>query len=305
MCIRDRDKIVDEWNIELNLGYDHLLVGMSGGMDSSILLWMIAYHMDKNNLDGTIHAYSVNHEERPWQAYHAKKVLKYVKEEFPNVKFGKHFERTTPGCKYIESGNKLQWKACWELALSGETVATYNGVTLNPPNEIGEDIWKDNWVKRAMNRNFETIEHWKTIDGEEIHHNNQSYVERAGGEWIDSDWHYGEGVEHHEQVARDHNEYHIQHYPFCTQDKRVVLAFYKKYGQLVSLGSLTNSCEGAIWMRGNPKYSRPCHWCWWCIEKEWATSAIYHYNANDAMRNWPAFMKGYKFADKRPYLPNK
>ena len=64
MIIKDKsiiyngDKIVDEWNIELNLGYDHLLVGMSGGMDSSILLWMIAYHMDKNNLDGTIHAYS-------------------------------------------------------------------------------------------------------------------------------------------------------------------------------------------------------------------------------------------------------
>ena len=49
--IYNGDKIVDEWNITLNLGYDHLLVGMSGGMDSSILLWMIAYHMDKNNLD--------------------------------------------------------------------------------------------------------------------------------------------------------------------------------------------------------------------------------------------------------------
>jgi hypothetical protein len=294
MIIKDKsiiyngDKIVDEWNIELNLGYDHLLVGMSGGMDSSILLWMMAYHMDQNRLDGTIHAYSATHEERPWQAHHAKKVLKYVKESFPNVKFGKHFESTTPGCQYIENGTKLQWRSSWFLAQSGGTVATYNGVTLNPPDELGEPIWKHAWDRRSMNRNADTIDQWD-IDGEMIEHNNPDFFDRMNLPFLEEMVHFGTNDEEQIQAAIDNNEYHIQHYPFCKLDKRVVLAFYKKYGQLVSLGELTNSCEGAIWKRGNPKFSKPCHWCWWCIEKEWATAAIYHYDATQAMKDWPAF----------------
>lgn len=287
--IYNKDDVVAEWNIELNIGYDHLLVGMSGGMDSSILLWLLAYHLDKNNLGGTLHAYSAIHEERPWQAHYSKKVIKYVREYFPNVKFGEHFISTTPGCEYVENGTSLQWKSAATLAKTGGTVATYSGVTLNPPDELGKPIWKDAWERRAMNRNFETMELWD-IDGEVIHHNNDDYCARAGIEYVEDPWPdppIPRTLEEHFQFALDTNQYHVQHYPFCTKDKRIVLAFYKKYGQLLSLGELTNSCEGHIKMRGDPKFSKPCHWCWWCIEKEWATSAIYHYDAIEAMKNWP------------------
>ncbi len=287
--IYNKDDVVAEWNIELNIGYDHLLVGMSGGMDSSILLWLLAYHLDKNNLGGTLHAYSAIHEERPWQAHFSKKVIKYVREYFPNVKFGEHFISTTPGCDYIDNGTVLQWKSAQTLAQSGGTVATYNGVTLNPPDELGKPIWKDAWDRRSMMRNVDTIDEWIELangtDGEILEHNNDDFHDRIGSVWDKKT--YAWTPEEHRQAAIDANEIHVQHYPFCTQDKRVVLAFYKKYGQLLSLGELTNSCEGHIKMRGDPKFSRPCHWCWWCIEKEWATGAIYHYDANDVMRNWP------------------
>jgi hypothetical protein len=290
--IYNKDEIVAEWNIELNLDYDHLLVGMSGGMDSSILYYMMAYHMDKNNLSGTLHAYSCIHEERPWQAHHAKKVIKYVKEQFPNIKYGVHTIATTPGTSYIDNGTALQWKTSYELAQSdGGTVATYNGVTLNPPDELGKYIWRHSWGRRAVGRDVSTLDKWEKVDGEQIEHNNEDFFVKAGLHWEEdgSLVHWGTNDEEQEQAARDHNEYHIQHYPFCTQDKRVVLAFYKKYGQLISLGELTNSCEGHISMRGDPKYSKPCHWCWWCIEKEWATSEIFHYDPIKSMEDWPAF----------------
>jgi len=285
--IYDKDVLKDEWNIELNLSYDHALVGMSGGMDSSILFWMLAHHINENNLNITLHAYTCIHEERPWQHIHAKKVIAYVKSEFPNVKFGVHAINTTPAKDYVASGTTLQWKTSREIAKEGGSVGTYSGVTLNPPDSIGKPIWKDAWPRRAMNRNAETIADWD-VDGEFIEHNNPSFHERAGIEWIASDFNMDSAdSDAHHQSARDNNHYHIQHYPFCILDKRVVLAFYKKYGQLVSLGELTNSCEGHITMRGEPKFSKPCHWCWWCIEKEWATSYVFNYDANVSMKDWP------------------
>ena len=290
--IYNKDEVVDEWNIELNLGYDHALVGMSGGMDSSILFWMLAHHINENNLNTTLHAYTCIHEERPWQHVHAKKVIEYVKKEFPNVKFGVHKVATTPGNDYIDQGTKLQWATSYELAQSdGGTVATYNGVTLNPPEELGKYIWEHAWPRRATMRDEDTIAKWETVDGEQIEHNNIDFFEKAGLHWEEdgSLVHWGTNDVEQEQAARDHNEYHIQHYPFACLDKRVVLAFYKKYGQLISLGGMTNSCEGHISMRGDPKFSKPCHWCWWCIEKEWATSAIYHYDPKQSMKDWPAF----------------
>ena len=283
--IYDKDVLKDEWNITLNLGYDHALVGMSGGMDSSILFWMLAHHINENNLNTTLHAYTCIHEERPWQHIHAKKVIEYVQSEFPNVKFGVHKVSTTPAKDYVEAGTSLQWKTSCELAKEGGTVATYSGVTLNPSDELGKPIWKDAWDNRATNRDADTIADWD-IDGEVIHHNNEDFHNRAGIEFVEAD-HYGVPQEEHEQHAIDNNKYHVQYYPFCILDKRVVLAFYKKYGQLVSLGGLTNSCEGSITRRGEPKFSQPCHWCWWCIEKEWATAYIFNYDANQSMRNWP------------------
>ena len=118
-----------------------------------------------------------------------------------------------------------------------------------------------------MNRNSDTIDAWD-IDGEEIYH-------------------FGEGFSKFTGSIFTEKTSHIQHYPFCKLDKRVVLAFYKKYGQLVSLGGLTNSCEGFISERGDPKFSKVCHQCWWCIEKEWATAMIFHYDANESMKDWP------------------
>ena len=274
--IYNKDEVVDEWNIKLNLGYDHALVGMSGGMDSSILFWMLAL-INENNLNTTLHAYTCIHEERPWQHVHAKKVIEYVQSEFPNVKFGVHKVSTTPAKDYVEAGTSLQWKTSCELAKEGGTVATYSGVTLNPSDELGKPIWKDAWGRRATMRDEDTIAKWETVDGEQIEHNNIDFFEKAGLHWEEdgSLVHFGTNDVEQEQAARDHNEYHIQHYPFACLDKRVVLAFYKKYGQLVSLGELTNSCEGHISMRGTPKFSKPCHWCWWCIEKEWATRQKY------------------------------
>jgi len=229
-----------EWGFHSNIG-----IGMSGGMDSSILLWMLAHHINENNLDVTIYIWSCIHEEKPWQHHHAKKVVAFVKEEFPNVKFGEHMIRPTIAKDYIDNGTRLSW----DMVKKYNITALFNGVTTNPPNEIGEPVWKKRWPRRAETRDYENRQ-W----------------------WID---------ERSESKCNAHTEY----LPFVHTDKRIVLAFYKKYGKLLDLGALTRSCEG--WIEETNYFTEPCKGCWWCIEKEWATAEIFNYDAIKSLSTWP------------------
>mgnify|MGYP003995576733 CR=1 FL=1 len=49
----------EEYKIKLNLGHENIGLGMSGGLDSSILLWLLAHHINENKLDTTIHIWSI------------------------------------------------------------------------------------------------------------------------------------------------------------------------------------------------------------------------------------------------------
>jgi len=243
LCEELRD---DKYEIELDLGHKKIGIGMSGGMDSSILLWLLAHHISENELDVTIYIWTCVHEEKPGQAVHAKKAIEFVKEEFPNVKFGEHMVKSTTAKDYIANGTKL----AYELVYKHGITALYNGVTLNPPNEIGEAVWKHKWKTRALTRNWESRGSilQKSILGEP-----------------------------------PHTEYR----PFIHSDKRVVLAFYKKYGLYVSLGSLTRSCEGFIEVTNY--FTETCKECWWCIEKEWATADIFNYEPKVNLSTWAVF----------------
>jgi len=244
-CEEIRD---DSYEVELDLNHKHIGIGMSGGMDSSLLLWLLAHHISENGLDTTIYIWTCIHEEKPGQAVHSKKVVEFVKKEFPNVNFGEHMTRVTTAKDYIANGTKL----AYELVEKYGITALYNGVTLNPPNEIGEAVWKHKWETRAPTRNWETRQKWVDINPIQID-------------------------------EPPHTEYR----PFIHSDKRTVLAFYKKYGLYVSLGSLTRSCEGFIEVTNY--FTETCKECWWCIEKEWATADIFNYEPSVMLDNWETF----------------
>jgi hypothetical protein len=245
LCNELRD---DKYEIELDLNHKKIGIGMSGGMDSSILLWLLAHHISEHELDVTIYIWTCIHEEKPGQSVHAKKVVEFVKAEFPNVKFGEHMLRPTTAKDYIANGTKL----AYDLVYKHGITALYNGVTLNPPNEIGEAVWKHKWETRAETRNWETRQKW--IDENPVHNDEPP---------------------------------HTEYRPFIHADKRVVLAFYKKYGLYVSLGSLTRSCEGFIEVTNY--FTETCKECWWCIEKEWATADIFNYEPKVMLDKWVVF----------------
>ena len=244
LCEELRD---EKYEIEFDLSHKNIGIGMSGGMDSSLLLWLLAHHIDKNDLDITIYIWSCIHEEKPWQHIYAAKAREFVMNAFPNVKFGEHMVRMTTAKDYIDNGTRLSW----DMVAKYNITALFNGVTVNPPEEIGAPVWKKRWQRRAERRDWSNRQWW--LD------------ERA-------------------ECKCDH---HTEYLPFIHSDKRLVLAFYKKYGLLASLGALTRSCEG--WIEETENFTKECKGCWWCIEKEWATSEIFHYDPIKSMEDWPAF----------------
>ena len=234
----------ENYEIQLNLNHKDIAIGMSGGMDSSMLLWLLAYHIDKNDLDITIHQWTCIHEEKPVQHIGSKKAIAFVKEAFPNVKFGEHIIKMTEGKDYIDNGSKLQW----ELIAKHKITAMFNGVTLNPDEKIGKPVWGNIWEYRAPARDW-------------VHRD----------KWL-------------KKQEQDNDRYY-EYRPFIHTDKRIVLAFYKKYGLLATLAPLTRSCEG--WIEDTEKFTIVCNKCWWCVEKEWATAEIFNYDAIDSMSEWP------------------
>lgn len=229
-----------DWGFHKNIG-----IGMSGGLDSSLLLWLLAHHINENDLDTTIYVWSCCHEEKPWQHIYAAKAREFVMNAFPNVKFGEHMVRMTTAKDYIDNGTRLSW----DMVAKYNITALFNGVTVNPPEEIGAPLWRQRWKRRAERRDWDNRQWW---------------------------------IDERSACKCDH---HTEYLPFIHSDKRLVLAFYKKYGLLASLGALTRSCEG--WIEETENFTIECKGCWWCIEKEWATAEIFNYSAEDSLAQWP------------------
>jgi hypothetical protein len=262
------------YNVQLNFDESdkHIGIGMSGGMDSAMLLWLLAYHIDKNNWDTTIHQWSVCLDERPFQVHHAKKVIQFVKDYFPNVKFGEHRTSVANSVQYIDHGTEVSW----QLATDKKITKLFNGVTLNP-SDIESLYWGVAWEKRATNRDHDSTG-WDEEKIKRIHlplmENGLIDKMKIGTDWDDSK------VETH--------AFH-ENLPFIHDDKRVVLALYKKYGLLLELGPLTRSCEGP-WERTDG-FKIECKRCWWCIEKQWATAHIWNNDPRVALKYYPGVIE--------------
>jgi hypothetical protein len=262
------------YNVKLNFDESdkHIGIGMSGGMDSAMLLWLLAYHIDKNNWDTTIHQWSVCLDERPFQVHHAKKVIQFVKDYFPNVKFGEHRTSIANSIQYIDHGTEVSW----ELAVDKKITKLFNGVTLNP-SKHEQQYWGVAWEKRATNRDHDSTG-WDEEKIKQIHlpllEDGSIDKMRMGKEWDDN-------------KIKTH-KFH-ENLPFIHDDKRVVLALYKKYGLLLELGPLTRSCEGP-WERTDG-FKTECKRCWWCIEKQWATAHIWNNDPKKALKYYPGVIE--------------
>ena len=234
--------------INIPITTENVIIRLSGGADSAILLYMICDEYCKADKDLKIWPITVIHGVRNWQSYHAQQVLEFMYDKFPDVQFMTHEVRKCmdPGGKpnnknannYVDYQETLIDEVVEKV---GETCAVFNGVTANPPEEIGEKHWGSSnvfgekvWAVREKHRD------WKFI------------ADRT-------------------PIEDDSARKLIHINPFIQHHKGHVAELYHKYDLIDDLLPITRSCEGWDYMTTN--YSETCGECWWCMEREWAFNA--------------------------------
>mgnify|MGYP005991278807 FL=1 len=232
-------------SINIPIIMNNVIIRLSGGADSAILLYMICDTYEKAETQLNLWPITVIHGVRNWQSYHAQQVLDYMMEKFPDVNWKTHevIKCMDPGGKpnnknannYVDDQESLIDKVVAEYAGSA---AVFNGVTANPPEEIGQKYWgsskvfgKKVWDVREKHRDWKFIADRKPIE---------------------------------DDSAR--KLVHVN--PFIQHHKGHVAKLYYDYGLIDDLLPLTRSCEGWDYMTAN--YSKTCGECWWCMEREWA-----------------------------------
>lgn len=213
-----------------------LAIKVSGGLDSAILLYMTCKFIQENDRDITVNVITTNDWLKPYQVKFATQVLDWMKNEFPNIKWGQHnTHQLEHGQDYIKGQTQHKEKALTQMYLDGLTtdVVLY-GQNLAPPPEVMKTFiaLSDNHLLRGPdskdNRNI-VLDAWPT-----------------------------------------QNAYR----PLVMLDKQGVADLYKHFGLMDTLFNETRSCECSNADLTN-NFTTHCETeCWWCYERGWGFGKI-------------------------------
>tara|TARA_Y100000389_G_scaffold23435_1_gene20037 strand:- start:4929 stop:5618 length:690 start_codon:yes stop_codon:yes gene_type:complete len=222
-------------SIKIPVITENVIIRLSGGADSAILLWMICNEWKKENKPLTVWPITIIHGVRNWQSYHAQQVYDYIQENcYGNFMPQRAWLCENPKEDYVDYQESLIDEVVSEI---GETSQVFNGVTANPPEEIGQKYWGSSavfgekvWECREKHRDWE-------------------------GRWT-------------KQLVDDDERRKLIHCcPFIHSHKGTIAELYEKY-ELMDLLQITRSCEG--WDHMTHGFTETCGECWWCMERDWA-----------------------------------
>jgi 3'-phosphoadenosine 5'-phosphosulfate sulfotransferase (PAPS reductase)/FAD synthetase len=219
---------------------EQIFLGLSGGLDSSALLYLICTHFP----DIEIFPYAGNDANHPMDFVNAINVRQWFQEKFPEVKIHNHYmfkfdadvEPWISQAKdLIESGKKPGFASVRGVAktlVMDHTVDTYqlknipnsqriSGMTANPPSE---EMKSNNFYDMAERRR-DKGQNLSVFKGKVYH-------------------------------------------PLINVDKKFVAGVYKEHGLMDELFYLTGSCVGSSEAQGWGQHG--CGVCFWCNEKKWA-----------------------------------
>ena len=232
-------------SIKIPVQTENVIIRLSGGADSALLLWMICDEWTKANKPLTVWPITVIHGVRNWQSYHAQQVYDFIQEHWPNVNFEPqeawmcHDPGGIPDSKNANNYVDFQERLIDEtVATIGEYTQVFNGVTANPPEEIGDAFWGSS-----------------EVFGEKVWECREKH----------RDWH----CRGSKPEVNDDSKRNILHCcPFVRHHKGHVAELYKKYNLVDTLLPLTRSCEGWDYMTDG--FTKEGGECWWCMERSWA-----------------------------------
>jgi hypothetical protein len=208
-------------------------INLSAGTDSAFLMYSTLKKIQQDNLDSAVIPITGVDIRRPTNEWHAREIVLYFKEQFPDVKilqhqfnyYDKEHEKDKPN-KHKEHEKKL---------FSEKTIdVLFHGVTANPD--------KQSMIDMGFYENRETKRDSK--NSKFVSHANQS---------------------HTGDLYRDNFMWYA---PFAFLNKKFIAEEYRKNGLMEELFPMTASCIG--YAKHTNFWSEPCKECWWCKEKKWA-----------------------------------
>ena len=228
--------------ILLDVDRNNTVVFLSGGLDSAVILYLVAKEIKRTRSRTNLIALTVRRKnplndtnlDRVDNIIPAKKVIDYV-EQNTGVKVKEHhtFQAEYYWLTKEQNGKMVSSYTLGQEVLReliqrksdkfDESLIFYNAVTLNPP--IGS-----------------------VPESEESHRNNKvSYA-----------------FEDTVSVFTSNNNLDV----IRNADKRITIDLARQEGILEDLLEFTRTCEGNI--IDTLEYTVDCGKCWWCLEKQWA-----------------------------------
>lgn len=233
--------------ISFDDNFKRILVSVSGGADSALLLYLLSTIIDNKKLDVEVNV--VSHVRmwitRPWQKYDSLNVFNFMVKKFPNIKYIRHENFISPEIEYgtigpiirdkygrMKSGDQISIRShaeylCRTLSLD----AFYGAMTKNPDVKI---------PGAPDDRNAK------------LH--------------IDSDFSF---------LVQEEDGLKVFH-PFRYTSKDELFKLYKYYN-IKELFDITRSCEGEFseltYKNYTPgQYVPICGNCFWCLERAYAVN---------------------------------
>jgi 7-cyano-7-deazaguanine synthase in queuosine biosynthesis len=211
-------------------------IWMSGGADSSLLCYLLAEKIKRENLQIKILPMTVDYK-RPFK-FIAGTVRKKIEEllDAESIFFEHEIYKPTENLVWSWEDLQKQFPLHNEENIRNKKFQIlYSGITTNPPQEI--------------QKNFA----WGILPD----------VEKVRGIEIEKSIERYFTVDENQQI---YEFYQIK--PFFNINKQKIYEIYKIKNLLDNLFPLTRSCEDTTTSEGH------CGKCWWCEERQWAFGRI-------------------------------
>tara|TARA_R100000541_G_scaffold25200_2_gene34749 strand:+ start:1100 stop:1831 length:732 start_codon:yes stop_codon:yes gene_type:complete len=216
-------------------GKRDVIVKMSGGADSSILMFLLAKYKNEYNTELNFKITSTVGSTKPYQYEFASQVVKFIDKIYPLGDYKHYHNESLPSGEFPDGEDENGFDANKEAysddieklvqSLHNKDSVQYMGITANP--------------------SAEQLELHNIADGRDLERDSDVAVP-TNELWMGpSFWKYNR--------------------PFAKYDKMVVAELYDRYNLTDTLFPLTRSCEEATF-----DFSEHCGTCWWCKERKWA-----------------------------------
>jgi hypothetical protein len=247
--------------VSINTNAKNVGIFLSGGLDSAVILCLIAKTFAENNITAEIQPVTVRRgnptDIREYDRVdiypYVEKIIAYVRKQFPTVVINDTIKEEANYwwvSKHNGAGNigsytyqqevlslMLEWKyARPEIVTETDSVGLqdllyceYNGVTKNPPAASGVPASEEN------HRDY----------------NDSNYIPGSAT-----------------SLSRGQTYFIAEYQPIRNADKRITMWLADNLGVLEDLLPITRSCEGGPIETEN--FTKECMQCWWCLERRWA-----------------------------------